>query len=118
MQDKIATGSRDAHIYQRELITEIAKKLPLVPDANWRQPRNSRAAIVFALSGGGPGVLAKLLSLSPVPCVDDNLIKGLLDYSQGNNQGSAGAAVQNRCPNARFARRGPSGFGPGDSGGG
>ncbi len=86
LQDKIATGSRDAHIYQRELITEIAKKLPLVPDENWRQPRNSRAAIVFALSGGGPGVLAKLLSLSPVPCVDDNLIKGLLDYSQGNNK--------------------------------
>ena len=85
VQDSIASGSRDAHIYQRELIAEIAKKLPRVTDDEWKQPRNSRAAIIYALSGGDPGVLAKLLSLSPVPCIDDNLIKGLLDYSQGRN---------------------------------
>ena len=85
VQDSIASGSRDAHIYQRELITEIAKKLPRVTDDEWKQPRNSRAAIIYALSGGDPAVLAKLLSLSPVPCIDDNLIKGLLDYSQGRN---------------------------------
>jgi chemotaxis protein MotC len=85
VQDKIASGSRDAHIYQRELISEIAKKLPQVTDEEWKQPRNSRGAIIYALSGGDPGVLAKLLSLSPVPCIDDNLVKGLLDYSQGHN---------------------------------
>ena len=85
VQDKIAGGSRDAHFYQRELIAEIARKLPLVTDEEWKQPRNSRGAIIYALSGGDPGVLAKLLSLSPVPCIDDNLVKGLLDYSQGRN---------------------------------
>jgi chemotaxis protein MotC len=85
VQDKIASGSRDAHLYQRELIAEIAKKLPRVTDEEWKQPRNSRGAIIYALSGGDPGVLAKLLSLSPVPCIDDNLVKGLLDYSQGRN---------------------------------
>jgi chemotaxis protein MotC len=85
VQDSIASGSRDAHIYQRELIAEIAKKLPRVTDDEWKQPRNSRAAIIYALSGGDPAVLAKLLSLSPVPCIDDNLVKGLLDYSQGRN---------------------------------
>ena len=85
VQDKIASGSRDAHIYQRELIAEIAKKLPRVTDEEWKQPRNSRGAIIYALSGGDPGVLAKLLSLSPVPCIDDDLVKGLLDYSQGRN---------------------------------
>lgn len=85
VQDKIAGGSADAHIYQREFIREIANKLPHVTDEEWKQPWNSRAAIIYALSGGDPGVLAKLLSLSPVPCVDDNLVKGLLDYSQGRN---------------------------------
>lgn len=85
VQDKIASGSGDAHIYQRELLSEIAKKLPRVTDEQWKQPRNSRGAIIYALSGGDPGVLAKLLSLSPVPCIDDNLVKGLLDYSQGRN---------------------------------
>lgn len=84
VQDKIASGSRDAHVYQRELIAEIAKQLVHVKDEDWKQPRNSRAAIIYALSGGEPAVLTKLLSLSPIPCVDDNLLKGLLDYSQGN----------------------------------
>jgi chemotaxis protein MotC len=85
LQDKIAAGNAEAGAYQRELISQIAKKLPLVSDADWREPRNSRAAIVYALSGGDPGVLAKLLSLSPLPCIEENLIKGLLDYSQGRN---------------------------------
>jgi chemotaxis protein MotC len=85
VQDNIVTGSRDSHVYQRKLIAEIARKLPQVTDEQWKQPRNSRAAIVYALSGGDPGVLAKLLSLSPVPCIDENLIRGLLDYSQGRN---------------------------------
>lgn len=86
LQDRIAAGSREAHTYQRELLSDIAKKLAKVPDEDWRKPRNSRAGIVYALSGGDPGVLAKLLSLSPLPCIDDKLIKGLLDYSQGRSE--------------------------------
>lgn len=85
VQDRIATGSKEAHASQRELITQIAKKLMLVPDAAWKRPRNSRAAIIFALSGGTPKVLEKLLNLSPIPCVEDALLKGLLAYSQGLN---------------------------------
>ncbi|NJM33871.1 MAG: hypothetical protein HC850_03240 [Rhodomicrobium sp.] len=86
VQDRIAFGDVEASIYQRELISRIAKKLPLVSDEEWREPRNGRAAIVYALSGGDPGVLAKLLSLSPLPCIEEDLIKGLLDYSQGRNE--------------------------------
>jgi chemotaxis protein MotC len=86
LQDKIAVGNREAHLYQRQLLSEIAKKLPHVSDDDWRQPRNSRAGIVYALSGGDPAVLTKLLSLSPLPCVDETLIKGLLEYSQGQNE--------------------------------
>ncbi|HEY7646618.1 MAG TPA: hypothetical protein VH858_16375, partial [Hyphomicrobiales bacterium] len=86
LQDRIAAGSREAHTYQRELLSDIAKKLAKVPDEDWRRPRNSRAGIVYALSGGDPGVLAKLLSLSPLPCIDDRLIKGLIDYSKGRSE--------------------------------
>ncbi len=83
VQDRITTGSREAHVYQRQLIAEIARKFGLVPDDAWKNPKNSDAAIIFALSGGSPKVLEKLLSLSPLPCVDDKLLKGLLAYSQG-----------------------------------
>jgi chemotaxis protein MotC len=86
LQDRIAAGSREAHTYQRELLSDIARKLAKVPDEDWRKPRNSRAGIVYALSGGDPGVLAKLLSLSPLPCIDDKLIKGLIDYSQARSE--------------------------------
>ena len=86
VQDKIAAGSsRRAYLSARTHRARSPRSCRMVTDEQWRQPRNSRAAIIYALSGGDPGVLAKLLSLSPVPCVDDNLIKGLLDYSQGRN---------------------------------
>jgi chemotaxis protein MotC len=85
IQDKIAIGDSTASAFQRAFISEIARKLPQVTDDDWKKPKNSRAAIVYALSGGDPGVLTKLLSLGPLPCVDENLIKGLLDYSQGHN---------------------------------
>jgi chemotaxis protein MotC len=86
VQDSIAAGSREAHLYQRELISNIARALPSVADQDWREPRNSRAAIIFALSGGDPSILSKLLSLSPIPCVEDDLLKGLLEYSKGRSQ--------------------------------
>jgi chemotaxis protein MotC len=86
VQDKIAAGSRDAHIYQRRLIGEIAGKFLQTPDRYWRSPKNSRAAILYALSGGDARIIQKLLDLSPLPCVDDNLLKGLLAYSKGDNE--------------------------------
>ncbi|MGF1621477.1 MAG: hypothetical protein ACFCUR_12785 [Rhodomicrobiaceae bacterium] len=83
MQDRIAAGNRTAHVGQRTLMADIEKKLLAMPDEVWQEPKNSRAAIIYALSGGNPQILETLLRLSPLPCVDDNLIKGLLAYSRG-----------------------------------
>lgn len=83
MQDRIAAGNRTAHVSQRSLMAEIEKKLLAMPDEVWQEPKNSRAAIIHALSGGNPRILETLLRLSPLPCVDENLIKGLLAYSRG-----------------------------------
>ena len=86
VQDRIATGHRDAHLYLRELLTEISKKLFLVPDDAWKKPKNSRAAILYALSGGDSRILQKLLDLGPLPCIEENLLKGLLAYSKGDSE--------------------------------
>jgi chemotaxis protein MotC len=86
VQDQIAIGNREAHINQRQFIAEIEKKLFDAPDAVWRKPINSRAAIIYGLSGGNPKIFDKLLRLGPLPCLDAGLLKGLLAYSQGLNQ--------------------------------
>jgi len=84
-QDRIAAGSRDAHVGQRKLIGEIEKKLLSASNSVWQEPKNTRAAIIYVLSGGNPGILEKLLKLGPLPCVNDTLLEGLLAYSRGLN---------------------------------
>ncbi len=86
VQDRIATGHRDAHLYLRKLLAEISKKLFVVPDTAWQKPKNSRAAILYALSGGDSRILQKLLDLGPLPCIEENLLKGLLAYSKGDSE--------------------------------
>jgi chemotaxis protein MotC len=86
VQDQIAVGSKNAHINQRTLISEIEKKIFAAPDVVWRKPGNARAAVIYGLSGGNPRIFDKLLKLGPLPCLSEALLKGLSAYGQGLNQ--------------------------------
>lgn len=85
LQDRIADGNRSAHNIQREHTIAISDELMRVRDELWKDPRNVRAALVFALSGGDPRILTKLQSLAPLPGLDEDLVNGLIFYSQGKN---------------------------------
>lgn len=85
LQDKIAGGNRAAHRVQRQHTIAIADELMQVRDELWKDPRNVRAALVFALSGGDPKVLSKLQKLGPFPGLDEDLVNGLILYGQGKN---------------------------------
>lgn len=86
VQDRIAIGSKDAHSQQRELISQLEKKIFDAPDDLWKKPRNARAAIVYGLSGGSYRIFDKLLKIGPLPCLSESLLKGLSAYGQGLNQ--------------------------------
>lgn len=85
VQDQIATGSKNAHTNQRELIAQLERKIFDAPDEVWRKPRNARAAIIYGLSGGSSRIFDKLAKLGPLPCLTEPLLKGLSAYGQGLN---------------------------------
>ena len=86
IQDRTAYGSNEALKLQSPLLSQIEQQLLAAPIAVWQQPRNARAAITFALSGGSPAILRKLDQLTPPPAIAPELLKGVLAYVAGNEE--------------------------------
>jgi chemotaxis protein MotC len=85
VQDRIAEGNSQAHVFQRQFIPEIAEKMLAASNETWQAPKNVRSAIVYVLSGGDPRVLHKLLEISKLPEASTPLLKGVLAYAEGRN---------------------------------
>ncbi|WP_457107849.1 chemotaxis protein [Methylobacterium sp. P5_C11] len=83
LQDRVAAGSLVAHESQPLLIARInADLLNATPDA-WSDRRNLRAAVVFALSGGGPAILRHLTARDGLAEPEASLARGALAYIEG-----------------------------------
>lgn len=89
LQDRIAQGDTAAHAAQRKLVAEIAEEMVAANATVWSDPRNARAAIIYALSGGEPRVLKPLFRVRALPGIDDKLLNGALAYSEGRNAEAA-----------------------------
>ncbi len=88
MQDQIATGSTEAHIGQRGLLGVLDIRFMEFAPEVWQNSKNVQAAVSFALSGGSPGILRKLLELgsSVVTERDRPLVEGALAYVEGREE--------------------------------
>jgi chemotaxis protein MotC len=86
IQDRIAHGSEEAHRFQRQFIGEIAESLLKTPPEVWQDSRNTRAALIYVLSGGDPRVLAKVAQKPDLPGIPPQLPDGILAYAQGRNR--------------------------------
>lgn len=86
LQDQIASGSTNAHVAQRALLTRIDEKLTSMDPSVWREPKNTRAAVTYVLSGGRPDVLKKILPIEGREPRDDALVKGALAYVEGREE--------------------------------
>ncbi len=62
LQDQIARGDLDAHNSQPALLKRLSENFLKADATVWKEPRNSRAAVTFLLSGGSPQVVASLRS--------------------------------------------------------
>ncbi len=86
LQDRIARGSTQAHLAQRQLLVHIEERLIALPPETWAVPENLRAAVTFALAGGGPGVLRALIKTGQAPEAEQPLALGALAYLEGRER--------------------------------
>ncbi|SFV09708.1 chemotaxis protein MotC [Methylobacterium sp. 174MFSha1.1] len=86
LQDRIARGSTQAHLAQRQLLGHIEQRLVALDPESWTAPENVRAAVAFALAGGGPGVLRRMRETARVPDDLAPLVQGALAYLEGRER--------------------------------
>jgi chemotaxis protein MotC len=82
LQDQIARGDLDAHNSQPALLKRLGENFLKADAAVWKEPRNSRAAVTFLLSGGSPQVVANLRSRN-VLNIDEAIVDGAIAYVEG-----------------------------------
>ncbi|SFJ50882.1 chemotaxis protein [Methylobacterium brachiatum] len=83
LQDRIAMGSVAAHESQSVLIARIEGDLLNAAPVVWTDRHNVQAAIVFALSGGGPAILRRLTAEGSPETPETALARGALAYIDG-----------------------------------
>jgi chemotaxis protein MotC len=84
LQDQIALGNTAALTALPGLSAQLAEKLMATDPALWREPRNSRAGVIYVLSGGQPRVLQKVLAGGVYSIDDRKLMEGTLAYVEGH----------------------------------
>ncbi|GEP03176.1 chemotaxis protein MotC [Methylobacterium oxalidis] len=86
LQDRIARGSTQAHLAQRQLLGHIEERLLAAAPETWTSPENVRAAVAFALGGGGPAVLRRMNEGSRVADGEAGLVLGAIAYLDGRER--------------------------------
>jgi chemotaxis protein MotC len=85
LQDESTRGNAVAHGQQRQVISRLAEEFLSADAEVWKEPRNVKAAVVYALSGGEPRVLKSLFALRQLPGVDEKVLNAALAYSEGRS---------------------------------
>ncbi|TCR63644.1 chemotaxis protein [Bosea sp. BK604] len=85
LQNQAAQGNRAAHAAQRNLLREIEAPLAGASPVTWNDPRNTRAAVLYVLSGGQPGILNELLKQGEPVGLPQGLAQGALAYVLGDS---------------------------------
>lgn len=86
MQDQIALGSTQAHNGQRVLISVAETRMLGLPPETWSDPACLRAAVTFALIGGGPTLLRHLVAAGKPSESETPLVFGALAYLEGREK--------------------------------
>jgi len=84
LQNEAAAGNRAAHAAQGKLLRELEQAMLAQPTDVWSDPRNTRAAVQYVLSGGQPGALAELLKRGDPAGLPTGLGAGALAYVMGD----------------------------------
>lgn len=88
-QDQAALKTNGARAEQLAKINDVSAKLAKFDPSVWAEPRNSRAVVIYVLSGGDPSILRKLEKSQAKAVIDENLIKGALAYGERRDSEAA-----------------------------
>lgn len=91
VQDRIADGDHAALPMQRKLIELIDVRLGSTGPGDFEDQRNFRALLVYAMSGGNPRTVEKIVSRLSLEGVDARLSAGVLEYLRGQPGKAANA---------------------------
>ena len=83
LQERMAQGDETAFTMQKDIVREIADELKKTPPTVWREQRNRRALIKYALSGGDPEMLREVLGEKLFGAEELPLAEGALAYAEG-----------------------------------
>ncbi len=83
LQNRIASGNREAHALQPQLVREIADAFQNADVQLWHEPKNMEAAALFLLSGGPPRAVQSFVDRPEFSSDLPPILKGALAYSQG-----------------------------------
>jgi chemotaxis protein MotC len=86
LQDRIARGSTQAHAAQRQLLVHIESRFLALAPETWADPANARAGVAFALAGGGPAALRRMLDGGKLGEAEVPLVLGALAYVEGREK--------------------------------
>lgn len=97
VQDRIADGDHAALPMQRKILEMIDARLSASTPAEFSDNRNFRALMIYAMSGGNPTTVNKIVSGLVLDEKDARLGAGLIEYTKGD-LGRASAALASAEP--------------------
>jgi len=107
VQDRIADGDQAALPMQRKMLEMIDARLAGSTPEDFSDSRNFRALLIYAMSGGNPATVQKVVSRLILADEDARLSAGLLEYVRGQ-PGRAVSALKDIAPDAVAADIGPA----------
>ena len=105
VQDRIASGDDAALPMQRKLLEMIDKRLREASSQDFVDERNYQAMLVYAMSGGNPATIDRLLSKLHLDETDRALGTGILALSARRSADLARCACDGRSADAAAGAR-------------
>lgn len=83
VQDRIASGDQASLPMQRKLLELTDERMRTADPAEFKNPKNFRALLIYAMSGGNPITIEKVVSRLTLDEADGTMAKGIIDYLRG-----------------------------------
>lgn len=84
LHDEMALGSKASQTSMPSVLRQLGARLIAQDPSVWRDPRNTRAVVIYILSGGEIRVARSVLRSGKCPAAEKPLLEGALAYLEGN----------------------------------
>ena len=91
LQDRIASGDQASLPMQRRLLEMTDERMRTADPASFKEIKNFRALLIYAMSGGNPLTIEQVVSRLTLDEADQKLAQGVIDYLRGKPKGTVEA---------------------------